>query len=324
MNVLITGGLGVNGSWVTRKLVERGLRPVVLDNRADTSLIGPECARAVTIVEGDLTDPALLRRVLAEQAIERVVHLAALIGHPDDPGAVFAVNAQATVHLLEAARQAGVRRFVFSSSRAAYGAIEGEHAHPTYRPIAEDHPLRPVHVYDVCKVASESMGRCYASQFGMEFVALRFATIFGPGKTLRHKNFSILSRIIEEPLHGRPVRIPRGGDQRDDMIYADDVAEAIVLALLHPKPRYTEYNISHARATTLHDLADAVRRQVPRADIEIAGGLDYIGSGVNYAGILDNTRARADLGFEPRFSLDSAVADYIRQMKSLRLPPFDR
>ncbi len=323
MNILVTGGLGVNGSWVTKKLADRGLSPVVLDTRADFSLIGKDYEQRIVFVHGDVSDADLLAHTLEQHGIERIIHLAAMIGHPDDPIGVFRINAFATVQLLEAARKSGVRRFVFASSRAVYGALEGSAAHPVYEPVKEDHPLRPVHVYDVCKVASEGMGKCYADQFGIEFVALRFATIFGPGKTVRHKKFAILSRIIEAPLHGEQVRIARGGDQRDDVIYADDVAEAIVIAALHPRPRYTEYNISHARGTTLHDLADAVRKLVPGADIEIAPGLDYIDAGVNYAGILDNRRAREDLGFTPRFDMVSAVKDYIEKMKLLGLPPYN-
>ena len=71
-------------------------------------------------------------------------------------------------------------------------------------------------------------------------------------------------------------------------------------------------------------LAAAVRKHVPGADIEIAPGLDYIDSGVNYAGVLDNSRAKEDLGFVPRFNLDSAVGDYIEKMKLLGLPPYNR
>ncbi len=324
MNILVTGGLGVNGSWVTKKLADRGITPVVLDARADFSLIGPDYEKRIVFVQGSVSDEDLVARTIKQHGVSCIIHLAAMVGHPDDPVGVFRINAYATVQLLEAARKAGIRRFVFTSSRAVYGALEGDAAHPVYKPVKEDHPLRPVHVYDVCKVSSEGMGRCYADQFGMEFVALRFATIFGPGKTVRHKKFAILSRIIEAPLHREPVRIARGGDQRDDVIYADDVAEAVVTAALHSKPRYTEYNISHSRGTTLHDLAAAVRKHVPGADIEIAPGLDYIDSGVNYAGVLDNSRAKEDLGFVPRFNLDSAVGDYIEKMKLLGLPPYNR
>ena len=155
---------------------------------------------------------------------------------------------------------------------AAYGHIDGANAHPTYEPITEDHPQRPFLVYDVCKVASEGMGRNYARMRGLQFVALRFAQIYGPGKLQRHGPYGLFSRLVESPLAGRPVKIPRGGDQRDDVIYVDDIAEAIVLAVLHPRPAYDAYNISRGVGTTLHDFADAVRKVVPKPKSKLAEG----------------------------------------------------
>jgi UDP-glucose 4-epimerase len=322
MNILLTGGLGVNGAWVTRKLVERDYRPVVLENRIDTSLVGDEIAGKIDLVEADITDLDALLRIIAKHRIQRVVHMAALIaGIQTELLKGFEVNATGTVKVLEAASKAGVERVVYTSSRAAYGHIDGPNAHPTYEPIAEDHPQRPFLVYDVCKVASEGMGRNYARMRGLQFVALRFAQIYGPGKLQRHGPYGLFSQLVESPLAGKPVKIPRGGDQRDDVIYVDDIAEAIVLTALHPRPAYDVYNISRAVGTTLHDFADAVRKVVPAAQIEISGGLDYHGLGASYCGIMDNTRARTDLGFEPRFDLDRGVAHYVETMRRLHLEP---
>ena len=186
--------------------------------------------------------------------------------------------------------------------------------------VAKD-PQRPFLVYDVCKVASEGMGRNYARMRGLQFIALRFAQIFGPGKLQRHGPYGLFSQLVESPLAGKPVKIPRGGDQRDDVIYVDDIAEAIVQAVLHPRPSYDAYNISRGVGTTLHDFADAVRKVVPNAQIEIGNGLDYHGLGACYCGIMDNTRASVDLGFRPRFDLDSGVAHYIETMRKLQLSP---
>lgn len=322
MNILLTGGLGVNGAWVTRKLVERGFRPLVLENRIDTSLIGDEIASAIDILEADITDLDVLLRVMEAHKIRRVVHMAALItGIQSELKRGFEVNAAGTVSVLEAASRTGVERVVYTSSRAAYGHIDGANAHPTYAPITEDHPQRPFLVYDVCKVASEGMGRNYARMRGLQFVALRFAQIYGPGKLQRHGPYGLFSQLVESPLLGKPVKVPRGGDQRDDVIYVDDIAEAIVLAVLHPQPAYDVYNISRGVGTTLHDFANAVRKVVPQAQIEIGGGLDYHGLGASYCGIMDNTRARADLGFEPKFDLERGVAHYVETMRRLRLAP---
>jgi len=322
INILLTGGLGVNGAWVTRKLVERGYRPVVLENRIDVSLIGDDIARRIELVEADVTDLDALLGIFREHTIRRVVHMAALItGIQAEPLTGFEVNATGTVKVLEAASRTGVERVVFTSSRGAYGHIDGPCAHPHYQPITEDHAQRPYLVYDVCKVAAEGMGRNYARMRGLQFVALRFAQIYGPGKLQRHGPYGIFSRLIESPLAGKPVTIPRGGDQRDDVIYVDDIAEAIVVALLKDRLAYDAYNISRGVGTTLHDFADAVRAAVPGAQIEIGPGLDYHGLGASYCGIMDNTRARTDLGFEPKFDLKRGVAHYVATMKQLGLQP---
>ena len=322
MKILLTGGLGVNGAWVTRKLAERGYRPIVLENRIDLSLVGPDLANGIEVVEADITDRDGLAAVLSEHKIQRIVHMAALItGIQTDMQKGFDVNAAGTVNVLEAASRAGVERIVYTSSRSVYGHIDGPKAHPIYEPITEDHPQRPFLVYDVCKVASEGMGRNYARMRGLQFVALRFAQIFGPGKLQRHGPYGLFSQLVESPLAGKPVKIPRGGDQRDDVIYVDDIAEAIVQAVLHSRPSYDAYNISRGVGTTLHDFADAVRKVVPNAQIEIGNGLDYHGLGACYCGIMDNTRASVDLGFRPRFDLDSGVAHYIETMRKLQLSP---
>jgi UDP-glucose 4-epimerase len=323
MNILVTGGLGVNGAWVTRKLVERGYRPVVLEKRIDLSLIGNDIARnKAELIEGDIADLDALVRIFDACKIQRVVHMAALIsGVQSELLLGFDVNAMGTVKVLEAASRTGVERVVYTSSRAAYGHIDGRNAHPYYELITEDHQQRPFLVYDVCKVASEGMGRNFARMRGLQFVALRFAQIYGPGKLQRHGRYGLFSQLVESPLAGKPVKIARGGEQRDDVIYVDDIAEAIVLTLLHERPAYDVYNISRGVGTTLHDFADAVRLTVPGAQIEIGPGLDYHGLGANYCGIMDNTRARNDLGFEPKFDLVRGVAHYVETMRQLGLEP---
>lgn len=323
MKVLLTGGLGVNGAWVTRKLIARGITPVVYENRIDLSLVR-DVDGQFEVARGDINDVAALVRVLKVHRVQRIVHMAALMP-PDaqgDPLNGFRVNALGTVQVLEAARICGVERVVFTSSRAAYGEIPaGEHGHPTYKPVPEDHPRNPVIVYDVCKAASEGMGLNYQRNYGLQFVALRFAAIYGPGKLIRHGNVSIHSKMIENALAGKPVRIPRGGDQRDDMIYVDDIAEGIVLATLKDDPQYSIYNIASGQAKSLGDFADAVRTVIPGADITIGPGLDFFDMGVNYYCAFDITRARTDLGFSPKFSLEEGVRDYVATMRRLGVQP---
>ncbi len=117
------------------------------------------------------------------------------------------------------------------------------------------------------------------------------------------------------------MRIPKGRDQRDDSIYVKDVAEAIVLATLHDRPKYSAYNIASGQGRTLVDFSEAVREVIPEADIEIGPGLDFFDLGVNYYAVFDTTRAREYLGFEPSFSLEESVRDYVSTIRSLSLSP---
>jgi UDP-glucose 4-epimerase len=117
------------------------------------------------------------------------------------------------------------------------------------------------------------------------------------------------------------VLIPKGRDQRDDMIYVDDIAEGVVLATLKDQPAYSIYNIASGEACTLEDFSSAVRAEIPGADIDIGPGLDFFDMGVNYYCRFDITRARADLGFAPRFPFREGVRDYIRTMERLGLQP---
>lgn len=321
MRSLVTGGLGVNGSWVTRRLVGLGHEVVVLDARDDRSLV-PDVADDIGVEIADVSDAEQVRAVVAQHRPQRIVHMAAVIIADADPVTAIRVNIGGTAAVCEAAVEEGVQRVVYTSSRAVYGSLTGPHGNPHYAPITEDQPLRPVGLYDVTKVSAEELGRWYARKRGLDFVALRFATIFGPGKLQRHGGFGMVSSMIELPAAGEPVDLAHGGDERDDLIYVSDVADAVVAATLaaNPLPRGA-YNIGTGRVVSLHDLAEAVRDAVPGATIRIGPGLDPMGAGTGYYGALDSSRAHAELGWKPQFTLSSAVAHYLTTLDQLDLFP---
>jgi len=323
VNLLVTGGLGVNGSSVTRKLLERGHLPIVLENRPDFSLTR-DIAGEFPVVEADITDLSALVAAAKEHSVDRVVHMAALMpGQVQaDPFLGFQVNAVGAVNICEMARQVGIGRVVFTSSKAAYGEItSSEHRHPTYEPIREGHACNPVLVYDVCKVAAEGMGRNYRRDHGIEFAALRFGTIYGPGKLVRHGKVSILSQLIENAMAGVTSTVERGGDQRDDMVYVEDVADGVVQAALADRLDHDTYNIGSGVGSSLPDFTAAVRESFPDAKIDIGPGLDFLQMGVNYYSVFDIDRARQDFGYEPKFTLASGVAHYVESMQRLGLEP---
>ncbi len=320
MRVLVTGGVGVVGCVVVRKLLERGIEPVVCDLRPDFTLL-PDLIDRIEFTMVDVTDLVAVKRMLQGHGVDRVIHLAAFIDPDMDqqPFRAFTVNAGGTANILEAARLSGIARIVHSSSRAVYGNTPPGVGEPGYRALDEEHPKRPSKAYDVTKLAAEQLGQVYRDAYGIEFSALRFAGIYGPGKQARHGKMSLRSRLVEDPFSGKPVHINQGGDQLDDMIYVDDVAQALVQAVLADRLNYGAYNIASGKGQTIRQFADAVRAVIPDADIEVGPGLNPLGFDVHHYAIFDISRARKDFGWEPHFDLEAGVRDYVERLRTLQL-----
>ena len=321
MTILLTGGMGAIGSWVARELAEAGHRPILYDVRADYALI-PDLEGRVEVVTGDLLDLPNLVRTVLDRKVERILHLAAMMPPQAqaNPYQGFQVNALGTVNVLEAARIGGVKRVVYTSSKGVYGPITGDHAHPTYKPLTEDYPVRPNSVYGATKLAGEHMAFNYVRNYGLDFVALRFGSTYGPGKLGRHGIVGLHSRMIEAAMAGQETSIPQGGDQVDDMVYNADTAHAAVLACFAERLEHRAFNIATGKGSTLRDLAGAVRKLFPNAVIEIGPGLDYYGGGGGYS-VFDIGRAQRELGYAPRYSLESGVEHYVKTMGRLGIPP---
>ena len=323
MRVLVTGGLGVNGCWVTRDLLEMGHEPVVFDNRPDFTLLR-DVSDDFEFIQGDITSLEQLTKACMGHGIERVCHLAAV--YPDtadaDPVLGFSVNALATVHVLEAARRAGADRVVFTSSIGALAEITDEYLEPEMKPLDESFPAYPSSsVYGAAKVASELMGIQYSRLYDMGFAALRFASIYGLGKGGgRHGSHNVIwSEMIENAIAGRPTVVPQGGDQRLDLTYARDVARSVVLACTVDSFEGHIFHIGSGRTYTLNDFADGVRAAVPGADIQIGPGLDPRGLGPRRYYRMDISRARGELGYAPRYDPEGAVRDWIEWTERLEL-----
>jgi UDP-glucose 4-epimerase len=311
--VLVTGALGVNGVWTLRALLDRGADVLAVGRHPNFEL-APDLEGVIPFRRVDVTRPEQVRAAIGEYRPIVIVHLAALMSGAAqaDPFAGFEFNLGGVANVVRAAWDAGVPRVVYTSSKGVYGPVLGPHGHPTYEPLPEDAPLRPTTVYDYSKLAGEGLGENVMRQGGPEFASIRFATIYGPGKAARHGPMSIASQLVELPLSGRPVHVPQGGDQRDDYVYVRDVAEATALIALHPERlRHAVYNVGTGAARTLGELADAVRRHVPDAEIEIGAGLDPLGLGIPYYSAFDCSRIEAELGWRARFDFDAAVADWI-------------
>lgn len=297
---MVTGGLGYVGRHLVAHLAREGDRVVSL-NRDFADSDDPR----VVCVQGELFDVPRLVRTLEEHGVERIVHTAAM-SHPelsiDFPVATFAANVDGTVHLLEAARLAGVRRVVNFSSHCSYGHADAD-------PIPEDAPLHPTTPYGVTKVATELMGSVYRRLYGVEVVSLRVSEVYGPGNRMH----TVLTDMLRAALDGEPYALAEGGDHRVEYIHVEDAAAAGVAAARAERLGQDVYNITGDRQVTLSEAAGVVRALVPGASIEIGPG--YIPT-LDRQGRQDITAAARDLGYAPRWTLEDGVRAYADHLRA--------
>jgi UDP-glucose 4-epimerase len=260
--VLVTGGAGFVGANLARALVAREFRVLVLD---DLSMGRQAYLDGVPheFVRGSLGDPHAVARAVS--GVDAVVHLAARPGIPDsvaDPIGTFDANVTQTVRLLDAARTAGARRFVFASSNAATGG------HPP--PATEDDLPHPTSPYGASKLAGEAYVQAFAATYGLPAVALRFSNIYGPYAL--HKS-SVVATWLRAALTGTGLTIHGDGSQTRDFVHASDLARAIVAALEAPEERVAGevFQAGTGIETTINELASQIVRAVGR-DVPVTRG----------------------------------------------------
>jgi UDP-glucose 4-epimerase len=260
--VLITGGAGFIGSNLTRRLVGHGDRVRILDDLS-IGLAAYLDGVPHDLVRGSLADPEVVRSAVA--GVDAIVHLAARAGIDDsvrDPLGTFEANVTWSVGLLEAARLAGVRRFVFASSNAA----AGDHPPPSDETDLP-HPISP---YGASKLAIEAYCQAYASTFGLAACSLRFSNAYGPYSL--HKK-SVVAAWLRAALAGRPIEINGDGHQTRDFVHADDLAAAVQSVLDAPEAAVAGelFQAGTGVETTVAALADEIARAVGRP-VEIRHG----------------------------------------------------
>lgn len=310
--VLVTGGMGVIGSLISRKLVEQGCETVVFGRHEDRTLI-KEIADNVRIVTGNILNLQHLLETIEKNKVQRIIHAAASLSQQTEtaPFNGVQINVDGTLNVLEAARLAGIERVVFTSSKAVYKKPAGRHDHPTYEPINEDYPKEPNTVYGATKLFCEQMGLNYNKIYGLDFIALRFGGTYSYGKLGGRHAFSNVTTMIESAACGRPARILSGGVQKDDIVYSKDAANAAVLACFAVKPQFRIFHIGTGKGATLSDVARVIKKFLPKAVIDVEDELDL--SDWKRRFVFDIGRASAELNYQPKYDLESGVKDYLEE-----------
>jgi UDP-glucose 4-epimerase len=318
MKPLITGGMGVNGAVTARLMVREGVRPVLLDNREDFILM-QDIKDKVDCVIGDVCDAKFLMQVIDDYNIDCIAHLAALMPEPAEanPRLAIRVGTEGTVNILEATRAKNIKRLVFTSSKAVFGEIDGAEGPPNYKPVTEDYRKIPADFYGSIKVCCEELGRYYRETYGIEFIALRFVSIYGPGKEARHGPLSFYGQLIEKAREGAKWVIPEGGDQKNDAVYVGDVGRSVYLALKAPTPATWTFNIGTGKAVTPRDFLNAAAKLFPNHRIELGPGPSKLGRSKQSYCVFDISAAKQHLGYEPAFSVEEGVRDYVATMDRL-------
>jgi UDP-glucose 4-epimerase len=312
--VLITGGVGLIGSALARRLVGLGAEVMLVDSmvaEAGANLANIADIRdRVGINIADIRDSAAMRHLLAGR--DFLFDLAGQTSHLDSMNAPehdLAVNCAAQLQLLELCRAVAPSvRIVHAGTRQIYGR-------PRYLPVDEAHPLRPADVNGVNKMAGEAYHLLFHDVYGIDTRSLRLTNVYGPGMRIKDARQNFLGIWLRRALEGEPFEV-WGGEQRRELLYVDDAAEAFLSAALCPETAGLALNVGGDSPYTLLALAEALvrangggrfeRREFPEERRKIDIG-DFV---------TDDRRFRELTGWSPRIGLDEGLTRSLEYYRS--------
>ena len=308
MKVLITGGAGFIGSHLVRQLLAAKHDVTILDNvSTGTWEHLPMEKDTYTCWEMDIRDKSV-REKIEQGSFDVIVHLAAqtmVDVSIKDPEFDASENVMGTVNILEAARHSGVKRVIFASTAAAYGNVTEEKL-----PIRENETLAPMSFYGLTKVTVEKYLQLYHDLYGLDYVALRFANVYGErqGDTGEGGVISIFAKRI---ANGQDITIFGDGKQTRDFIYAGDIASGIIAAMTTDKANAV-YNISNQTETSLLKLVELMAKAAGK---EIKPKFAAPREGDINRSMLCNEKAQQNLGWKPEMDLAEGLARTVAYFK---------
>ncbi|HBN07679.1 MAG TPA: GDP-mannose 4,6-dehydratase [Cyanobacteria bacterium UBA8530] len=300
MRVLITGGAGFIGSHSAEVLRARGIELTVLDNLSTGHLDNlSSLGGRFRFLEGDVRDPEALNSAM--EGCQAVLHLAALVSVPESirsPLLAHAINATGTLNVLEAARAQGIKRVVLASSAAVYGENQN-------LPLGEGEAAQSLSPYAAQKYLGEVYASIYSHLQGMSPVCLRYFNVFGPRQDPASPYSGVLSLFIEALVQGKKATIFGDGGATRDFVYVEDVALANLLAILAPESSEPLiFNVGTGKRTSILQAFEAVREA---AGVQATPAFAPPREGDIVHSCADIGRARASLGYHPRFSFSEGI-----------------
>ncbi|MEP7076359.1 MAG: SDR family oxidoreductase [Acidobacteriota bacterium] len=260
---LVTGGAGFIGSNLADELIRQGAKVSILDNLSTGFRENlEEISGDFDFVEGDLNDSALLPRIL--DGVESVFHQAALPSVPrsvENPLETHQACVNGTFSILDAARKAGVKRFIYAASSSAYGD------QPTL-PKVETMQPDPLSPYAAAKLTGEYYCRVFNQVYGIETFSLRYFNVFGPRQNPSSMYSGVISRFIDALLTGKQPVIYGDGEQSRDFTFIANVVNANISALNSVKGVGQVMNVANGERISLNELLSVLNRIVGKADVE--------------------------------------------------------
>ena len=301
--ILITGANGFIGSHTTLLLESVGHRVVPIDvvpRSPDLSLLGIKTTSHLM----NVTDAAAFRVLCEKERPTHVFHAA----HPprDESPSVINYCYHAMTNILEAAKEFGIKRVVYSSSASIYGQLKK----PEGSLVKEDDAVSiyPTYFYRASKTVSEWMGNFYKEKHGVDFVALRYSSVYGPGL------YRSIPLELKKGILGQPSR-PFLTRPLDDLIYIDDVADAVRRALFADKTLSRAYNIGLDKAYVNEDLVKAIRKAMPDLEFKIGQHPNAEVAPHRVRNPLDISLAKRELDWAPKIYLEEGIARLVKWLQ---------
>lgn len=310
---LVTGGAGFIGSHLLEALVARGDRVRVVDNFATGSRQNLAHLGQIEVFEGDLADLSVAQQAMA--GVTFVLHQAAIPSVPRsvaDPVTSHRANVEATVNVLVAAREAGVKRVVYAGSSSVYGDS------PTL-PKHEEMPANPLSPYALQKLVGEQYMRLFTSLYGLETVSIRYFNVFGPRQDPSSPYSGVISLFITALLDGRPPHIYGDGEQTRDFTFVTNVVDGVLRACTAPGVGGETLNVATGSRISLNQLLASLQ-------LILGTTVTPVYDEARTADVRDSqadiSKARSLLGYEPSVGLTEGLARTITWYRQARTTEF--